>query len=71
MNPPTYTGDLTEDAYEFIISCNERQHNLELVESHGVEYTTFQMIGAAKQWWRYYISSRPVGSPQLSCTQFT
>ena len=23
MNPQTYTGDLTEDAYEFIVSCHE------------------------------------------------
>ena len=71
MNPPTYTGDLTEDAYEFIVSCHERLHNLGLVESHGVDYTTFQMTGSAKQWWRDYISSRPAGSPPLSWTQFT
>ena len=31
MNPPTYTGDLAEDAYEFIVSCHERLHNLGLV----------------------------------------
>ena len=30
MNPPTYTGDLIEDAYEFIVSCRERLHNLGL-----------------------------------------
>ncbi|XP_027769052.1 uncharacterized protein LOC107019492 [Solanum pennellii] len=24
MNPPTYTGDLAEDAYEFIVSCHQR-----------------------------------------------
>lgn len=49
MNPPTYTGDLTEDANEFIVSCHERLHNLGLVESHGVDYITFQMTGSAKQ----------------------
>ena len=41
MNPPTYTGDLVKDAYEFIVSCHERLHNLGLVESRGVDYTTF------------------------------
>ena len=41
MNPPTYTGDLAEDAYEFIVSCHERLHNLGLVESHGIDYTAF------------------------------
>ncbi|XP_069142828.1 uncharacterized protein [Solanum lycopersicum] len=71
MNPPTYTGDLAEDAYEFIVSCHERLHNLGLVESHGVDYTAFQMNGSAKQWWSDYISSRPTGSHPLSWTQFT
>ena len=56
MNPSTYTGDLAEDAYEFIVSCHERLHNLGLVESHGVDYTAFQMTSSAKQWWRDYIS---------------
>lgn len=70
MNPPTYTSGLNEDAHEFIVSCHERLHNLGLVESHGV-YTTFQMVGPAKQWWRDYISSRPAGSPSLSWSQFT
>ena len=71
MNPPTYTGDLTEDVYEFLVSCHERLHNLGLVESHGFDYTVFQMTGSAKQWWRDYISSRPAGSSPLSWTQFT
>ena len=71
MNPPTYTGDLAEDAYEFIVSCHERLHNLGLVESHGVDYTAFQITGSAKQWWRDYISSRPAGSHPLSWTEFT
>ena len=52
MNPPTYTGDLTKDAYEFIVSGHERLHNVGLVDSNGVDYTAFQMIGFAKQWWR-------------------
>ena len=71
MNPPTYTRDITEDAYEFIVSCHERLHNLGLVESDGVDYTTFQITGSAKKWWRDYISSKPARSPPLSRTQFT
>jgi len=71
MNLLTYTGDLTEDAYKFIVGCHNRLHNLGLVESHGVDYITFQMTDLAKQWWREYIKSRPAGSPSLSWTQFT
>ena len=48
MNPLTYTGTLNEDAYECIVSFHERLHNLGLVESHGVDYTAFQMTGSAK-----------------------
>ena len=25
INPPTYTGDLTKDAYKCIVSCHERR----------------------------------------------
>ncbi|XP_015075424.1 uncharacterized protein LOC107019433 [Solanum pennellii] len=71
MNPPTFIGDLTEDAYEFIVSCHERLHNLGLWECHGVDFTAFQMSGFAKRWWRDYISTRLFGSPPLSWTQFT
>ncbi|XP_069149936.1 uncharacterized protein [Solanum lycopersicum] len=53
------------------LSCHERLHNLGLVESHGVDYTAFQMTGSAKQWWRDYISNRPAGSHPLSWTEFT
>ena len=41
------------------------------MESHVVDYTTFQMTGSAKKWWRDYISSRPVGSHPLYLTRFT
>ena len=37
MNQPTYIGDLTEDAYEFISCGHERLHNIGLVESYGVD----------------------------------
>ncbi|KAK4731577.1 hypothetical protein R3W88_024565 [Solanum pinnatisectum] len=49
MNALTYTGDLTKDAYEFIVSFHESLHNLRLVESYGVDYTSFQMTGSTKQ----------------------
>lgn len=49
MNRPTYTCDLNEDVYEFIVSCHERSHNLGLVVSHRVDYMTFLMIGVTVQ----------------------
>ncbi|XP_069143366.1 uncharacterized protein [Solanum lycopersicum] len=35
------------------------------------DMTSHLMTGSANQWWRDYISSRPVGSHPLSWTQFT
>ncbi|KAK4724347.1 hypothetical protein R3W88_027126 [Solanum pinnatisectum] len=71
MNSLTYTTDITEDVYEFIVSCHERLHNLGLVELHKVDYTTLQITSSAKQWWKDYIRSRPARSPPLSWTRFT
>lgn len=48
LGPPRFSGAPGEDAYEFLVSCQERLHNLGLVESHGVDYTTFQMDGPKK-----------------------
>ncbi|XP_059284771.1 uncharacterized protein LOC132038063 [Lycium ferocissimum] len=45
-------------------------HKLGVVESHGVDYVSFQLVGDAKQWWRSYMECRPVGSPPLTWTQF-
>lgn len=36
-------GAPCEDAFEFLISCEGRLHNLGLVGTHGVNYTTFQL----------------------------
>lgn len=38
---PRFKGIKHEDSVEFLIACEERLYNLCLVESHGVEYTTF------------------------------
>ncbi|XP_055824820.1 uncharacterized protein LOC129893335 [Solanum dulcamara] len=48
---PRFSGVASEDAHVFLISCQKRLHNLGLVESHGIDYTTFQLDGPAKQWW--------------------
>lgn len=46
--PTRFSAALGEDAREFLISCHERLHNLLLVESHGVNFITFQLNRPAK-----------------------
>lgn len=39
--PPRFIGAVDKDDYEFFINCLEKLHNLGLLESHGVSYTTY------------------------------
>ncbi|XP_059316208.1 long-chain-alcohol oxidase FAO4A-like [Lycium ferocissimum] len=44
-----------EDTYEFIIDCHERLHKLGVLEMHGVDYVSFQLMDDATFWWRSYV----------------
>lgn len=52
--PLKFTGALEEDSYELFVFLQERLHNRGLAKSHGVDCTTFQIIGVAKKWWREF-----------------
>lgn len=41
LAPSRFSRATGEDAHDFISSCEERLHNLGLLESHGLDYTTF------------------------------
>ncbi|XP_070045461.1 uncharacterized protein [Nicotiana tomentosiformis] len=42
-----------------------------ILESNGVDFTTFQLEGEARRWWHAYLLSRPACSRPLSWDQFT
>ncbi|XP_070039172.1 uncharacterized protein [Nicotiana tomentosiformis] len=42
-----------------------------ILESNGVDFTTFQFKGKAHRWWHAYLRSRPAGLPPLTWDQFT
>ncbi|XP_070022928.1 uncharacterized protein [Nicotiana sylvestris] len=44
---------------------------MRILESHGVNFTTFKLEGRAHKWWQSYVLGRPVGSPPLTWGQFT
>lgn len=47
LAPPRFSGALEEEAYEFLVTYEDRLHSLGLVETRGVDYTTFQLDLAA------------------------
>ncbi|XP_070015031.1 uncharacterized protein [Nicotiana sylvestris] len=64
-------GERHEDAQDFIDTCRDRLHNMRILESHGVDFTSFQLEGIARKWWQSYVLGRTAGSPPLTCGQFT
>ncbi|XP_070051260.1 uncharacterized protein [Nicotiana tomentosiformis] len=44
---------------------------MRILESHGVDFTTFQLEGRAHRWWQSYLLGRPAGSPPTTWSQFT
>ncbi|XP_070057282.1 uncharacterized protein [Nicotiana tomentosiformis] len=71
LHPPVFGGKCHEDAQDFIDRCRDRLHNMRILESHGVDFTTFQLEGRARRWWRSYLLGKPAGSPPMTWSQFT
>ncbi|XP_049378066.1 LOW QUALITY PROTEIN: uncharacterized protein LOC125842802 [Solanum stenotomum] len=71
LAPPIFSGAMGEDAYEFQLTCQEQLQSLGLLESRGADFTAHQFRGPARQWWRSYRESRPVGSPPISWSEFS
>ncbi|XP_070040667.1 uncharacterized protein [Nicotiana tomentosiformis] len=44
---------------------------MRIQESHGVDFTTFQLEGRARRWWQSYLLGRPAGSPPVTWGEFT
>ncbi|XP_070020447.1 uncharacterized protein [Nicotiana sylvestris] len=64
-------GERHEDAQDFIDRCMDKLHNRRILESHRVDFITFQLEGRARRWWQSYVLGRPTGSPPLTSGQFT
>ncbi|XP_069147104.1 uncharacterized protein [Solanum lycopersicum] len=53
-----------------VVLTEDEQQVVGLAESHGVRYATLQLLGPAREWWRTYSGSLPVGSPPVTWEQF-
>lgn len=66
-----FRGASSEDPRDFLDHCHEVLRNMGIVETNGVDFAAFQMIGSARRWWRDYMLTTPVGSPTLTWDQFS
>ncbi|XP_070032649.1 uncharacterized protein [Nicotiana tomentosiformis] len=46
-------------------------HNIRILESHGVDFSTFQLEVKARRWWQSYLLGRPADSPPMTWDRFT
>ncbi|XP_070039525.1 uncharacterized protein [Nicotiana tomentosiformis] len=44
---------------------------MSILESHGVDFTTFQLEGSARRRWQSHLLGRPAGSPPMTWDKFT
>ncbi|XP_070015059.1 uncharacterized protein [Nicotiana sylvestris] len=71
LHPHVFGGKRHEDALDFIDRCRDRLHNMRILESHGVDITTFQLEDRARRWRQSYVLGRSAGSPPITLGQFT
>ncbi|XP_070036684.1 uncharacterized protein [Nicotiana tomentosiformis] len=70
-DPPTFIVLALEGAQYFLEECHRILCTMGIVEMSGVAFTTFQLKGAAYQWWRAYEFGSPVELASLTWVQFS
>ena len=71
LKPPVFMGAESEDAYDFLVDCNELLQKMDIVERFGVEFVTYQFQGNAKMWWRSYVECQPAQAPPMTWASFS
>ncbi|XP_070032599.1 uncharacterized protein [Nicotiana tomentosiformis] len=69
-DPPTFSGVASEGAHGFLEDCHSILHTMDIVETSGVAFTTFQLKGVDYQWWWAYELGSPAESASLTWVQF-
>ncbi|XP_070040676.1 uncharacterized protein [Nicotiana tomentosiformis] len=70
-SPPTFSGTTTEDAQGFLEKYHRILRTMGIVELNEVAFTTFQLSGAAYQWWQIYEEGRPANATPPTWAQFS
>ncbi|XP_070028895.1 uncharacterized protein [Nicotiana sylvestris] len=69
-DPTVFSGLASDDALEFLEECHRILRTMGISESSGVSFTTFQLRGAAYDWWHTYELDSPDEAASLTWTQF-
>ncbi|XP_070004763.1 uncharacterized protein [Nicotiana sylvestris] len=69
--PPLFSGLASDEALSFQEECYHILRTVGISRSSGVSFTTFQLRGAAYQWWRTYELDSPAEAASLTWTQFS
>lgn len=69
--PPVFSGLASEDALGFLDECYCIIRTMGITRSSGFSFTTFQLRGAAYDWWRTYELDSPDEAASLTWTQFS
>ncbi|XP_070036347.1 uncharacterized protein [Nicotiana tomentosiformis] len=71
IQPLVFGGERHEDLQDIIDRRRDILHNMRILESHGVDFTTFQLEGRARRWWKSYLLGILASSPPMTWDQFT
>ena len=72
MKPLQCHGGKSEDiAYQILTLCHEMLEAMGMVDALGVQFVALQLLGHAKEWWRTFVMSRPIGSPSVEWNVFS
>ncbi|XP_070049722.1 uncharacterized protein [Nicotiana tomentosiformis] len=66
LHPLIFEGERHEDPQDFIDRYKYRLSNMRILESHRVDFATFQLEGMAHRRWKYYLLGRLVDSPRMT-----
>ncbi|XP_070047363.1 uncharacterized protein [Nicotiana tomentosiformis] len=69
-NPYTFSGLASWSEHGFLEEFHNILRTMDIVETSGVDFTTFQLKGAAYQWWRLYEMGSPAELASLTWVQF-
>ncbi|XP_070047510.1 uncharacterized protein [Nicotiana tomentosiformis] len=69
-DPPTFSSLVSESAQGFLEECHRILRTMGIVKTSEVAFITFQLKGAAYQWWRAYELGSPAELASLTWVQF-
>ncbi|XP_070043156.1 uncharacterized protein [Nicotiana tomentosiformis] len=71
LQPPSFSGDESKNAQDFLDRYQRIIRTAGILETSGVSFTTFQLMGAAFKWWETYERSKQISDAPLLWHEFS